>query len=256
MAARVRPARDNNTQAHGYSDDEADATDAQPPESDYISFDPSIVLQQTPCVVLRFKHHDSSSLLEAVTNIVVGDEVHVDMTISDPNSACTAFRYSCYAGCKMGTYLMDENYLFDPYFTTVAIPIRESDRDKFLSYLNTLSKSDVLYNWADAYILMPFNSSRRMHWSDTMINEDNQDYANPAQIKKLFCSQMVIVALRHCLHPVVHRHLLCQLHQVNCRLTSPCKLFSLLQPFVIPIDTIQFARQVQIAKRDESSKLW
>lgn len=256
MAARTRDTRESNTKHCVYSDGEDDATHAEGSALECAASDPSSVLQRTPCVVLRFKHHDSNSLLETVTNIMVGDEVHVDMTISDPNSACTAFRYSCYTGCKMGTYLMDEDYLFDPYFTTVAIPIRESDRDKFVSYLNTLSKSDVLYNWADAYVLMPFNSCRRMRWSDTMINEDNQDYKNPAKIKNLFCSQMVIVALRNCLNPAVHGRLLYQLDQVNCRLTSPCKLFHLLQPFVVPIDTIQFAKQVQIAKRDESSKLW
>jgi hypothetical protein len=61
---------------------------------------------------------------------------------------------------------------------------------------------------------------------------EDQDATNPDKIKKVFCSQSVVLMLRHALDPEGrHAGLLATLNQLNSRLVSPKQMDIILRDY-------------------------
>jgi hypothetical protein len=73
--------------------------------------------------------------------------------------------------------------------------------------------------------------------------EDLHSTAHPDKIKKVFCSQSVVLMLRHGLDPQgKHSALLESLNRVNSRLVSPRQVMLLLESFgAFPISNDQLS---------------
>jgi hypothetical protein len=80
--------------------------------------------------------------------------------------------------------------------------------------------------------LRPGSSSKSFASSVADILVEDQDATNPDNIKKVFCSQSVVLMLRHALDPEgSHAGLLATLNQLNSRLVSPKQVDTILRDY-------------------------
>jgi hypothetical protein len=191
-------------------------------------------VDKTCLVCVRFFFADRSITQQAIT-LVVGRVQHVEIIIIDRNepTMCTV-SFAAFVGCPLSMYITSRDSLMDASIETRALPISQAVATALGDYYLNMHKRKIPYNYYDSRFLMPF-------WSPyTQGVIDDVDHTH------VFCSQMVVLGLRECMHVADDGPLIHELNRLNSRLTSPHTLLNLLRSFgraMDPVELTAFVRE-------------
>ena len=174
----------------------------------------------------------ATTTFEKMVSMVVGSKVHTEYIIIDPHTQECMFSYTAYQGGRVEMYLTPNSVLMDKSFVNTAINLQNNEVEKLRVFL--MSMVDVVpYNWTDSRLLLPI--LQRNGALDMLI--DDVDSSIPAKIKKVYCSQIGVLAMRECLDPDgPNSEMLKRLRALNSRLVSPQKLHDIVCEFGHDVD--------------------
>ena len=146
---------------------------------------------------------------EGVVRAVVGNPVHVDTVLARPGSASAKFCFSSYMSQKFEMAIMKPCMVHDSSICNFALHITEEEHERCTHFLTAL-EGKASYSYFDAMVLMPMapkpydtcsttvnqGPGRRLLLSMFNVLADDDGPSDPAKIKKIFCSQSVVLMLR------------------------------------------------------------
>ena len=162
-----------------------------------------------PCrFILRCRQ--ASTAWESLVRAVVGNPVHVDTVLSRPGSASAKFCFSSYMSQKFEMTMMKPCMVHDSSICNFALDISEEEHERCTHFLTAL-EGKASYSYFDAMVLMPMapkpydtcsttvnqGPGRRLLSSVFNVLADDDEPRDPAKIKKVFCSQSVVLMLRY-----------------------------------------------------------
>jgi hypothetical protein len=163
--------------------------------------------------IIRFLKESSS--YERIVSKIVGSPVHVDMIFHQPGTDNARFSYSAFMGEKFSMTLMSEEVSCSELYENIVFDISDKEHTNCISYVNKLLDK-TSYNYDDAMMMMPMFQN---HPGFTSVMFPDIDSSNPVRIKRIFCSQAVVIVMRECLgegYPHENR-----IGKLNSRLVSP-----------------------------------
>jgi len=178
---------------------------------------------------------DISASFDRLVSLFTKDPIHCDLIPSVYRNGCssepiTRKYYTSYMTEKFSKNDLTQSLISrDENYHDMALPISESEFTSICDLLQGWVEQGVTYNYGDLPLAAGLLGNGRI--TRTLF----PDTCNPKTPGKLFCSQAVILCLRHCLkdkrHDARKNDLLEILAKTNCRSVSPRKLMKILQPF-------------------------
>lgn len=175
-------------------------------------------------IILRFLKE--STMYERMVSKIVGSPVHCDIILDREGTDDYRFAYSAYVNEEFSMTFMPNEMIDNDNYISRQIRVTPQEFQRCKEYLHCLVNNKIKYNYTDAMIIMPTMPSAG-EFIDTMVPDI--DASNPTSIKKLYCSQACLLVLRENLNEVIASQLLKVLKPLNSRLTSPCKLFHVVE---------------------------
>jgi hypothetical protein len=190
-----------------------------------VDSDPSTsLLDELFYLKTSFKH--ASGLYENMVAGVAGNPVHVDMILrrETPDGGDSwvgnNFSYTSFMGEKFSMRaLPPEGFPADEQRTALNIPLTKEEFYSVQQYLMGLVDR-VEYNYADLGLLS--SAVPKGIFVRTMF-EEVDGFEDPANVKKVFCSQAVVLVIKACLRGRGWFDNECS------RAVSPCRLYHLLK---------------------------
>jgi hypothetical protein len=145
--------------------------------------------------------------------LAIGRYIHVDLIISTPDEPSTILMsFSAFENeCWRGSLSQSERHKAT---RSLKLNITREEANAITLRCWNLDARNVPYNYSDSHYLMPF-------WSPSSIFIDD---VTTDTISTGFCSQIIILILRECLHQ--DRHITNILQALNSRTTSPNTLYN------------------------------
>jgi hypothetical protein len=170
-------------------------------------------------LIVRFFLADKS-LTQWIMKSLVGKMLHVEITIvcREYPRRCL-FSFAAYVDCPFEMYNPLKNNLLDPSVMNIAFRIGEQTASNLWDFNFIMVKQHTPYNWLDSRLLMPLQYARD-HGTFTDVNGIPES---------VYCSQAVVLAMRHCMDSAHHDRLIVELNNLNSRLTSPNTLYEILK---------------------------
>lgn len=195
-------------------------------------------LKDLPECMVQIKRRKARTAWERLVRAVVGEPVHVDVVISQRGTPSGKFCYSSYMNQKFEMLIMKRDMVYDQYMMDdLAIEVTSEECKRCSEFLSKLV-DHASYNWVDALLLMPLAPKKdgekgSSSSSSTLLDifaEDVAQGTDPSKIKKIFCSQSVVLMLRYALDPNgKHAELVRALDSINSRLVSPKQVCNMLK---------------------------
>lgn len=184
--------------------------------------------QEPGCkVIIRARR--AGTAWERMVSLVVGNPVHLDVVLARDGCSAGKFCFSSYMGQRFEVAIMNERMIQDDSMTNVYIPVSEEEYERCMGFMMALVEKKTRYDYFDAMVLMPMvpKSGFSSEVAGTLV--EDVDSRSPEAIKKVFCSQSVVLMLRHSLNPYgKHGNLLKQINEMNSKLVSPKQVMGLL----------------------------
>jgi len=186
--------------------------------------------QPTRYLALVFKRSVSSTVARLLprTCALLPTYDHVEMSLvsyPDEGYLDTAREiFTSYVGCLFAHYRVDVTQRDAGNFAVVAVPVTQLEYERAVLFLARMCAADVHYNFVDL-IAIPISRIITGPLSATFLH-DVEDDEMP---HKVFCSQAMVLVLRHALRSHRGDLLRERLHAVNSRTCTPGALFHLLQ---------------------------
>jgi hypothetical protein len=171
-------------------------------------------------LILRFR--SPVTLYEKFVSKVVGSPVHVDMVFHQPGTDGMRFSYSAFLGEKFSITLMPDEITCSELYENIVVAISDREHARCVSYVNKLIDK-ASYNYNDAMMWMPMFQG---HPTFASVMCDDIDSDDPSEIKKIYCSQAVILVLRECLSAGNPFELMVE--GANSRMVSPSALHQMV----------------------------
>jgi hypothetical protein len=170
---------------------------------------------------VRFFMADDSVDQQAM-KLIVGPVLHVEIIIIDRDrpTMCTV-SFAAFVGSTLSMYVTPKASLMDLSVENIAFAISQRVATRLGDYYLKMHTDNIPYNWYDSRFLMPF-------LNPYILDIVNDVHSDPTQV---FCSQMVVLGMRQCMHTAENGPLIGELHLLNSRLTSPRTLLNLLRKF-------------------------
>ena len=135
---------------------------------------------------------------------------------------------------KLEMAMMDQSLIMDDSISNISMDITDEEHDRCVKFMTCL-EGNASYDYLDAMVLMPMApKSNPNSISSAIFNMLVEDTCPsvPQDIKKVFCSQSVVLMLRYALDPEgLHSGLLERLNSLNSRLVSPKQVQDILVGF-------------------------
>jgi hypothetical protein len=144
-------------------------------------------------LIMRFRSPNTT--YERFVSTVVGSPVHVDMVFHQPGTDGIKFSYSAFLGEKFSITLMPDEITCSELYENIVVAISDREHARCVSYVNKLIDK-ASYNYNDAMMWMPMFQA---HPNFANVMCDDIDSSDPSEIKKIYCSQAVVLVLRECL---------------------------------------------------------
>jgi hypothetical protein len=171
-------------------------------------------------------------------------QVHVDIVFIPPirdmnrpdvvRQAFSTFLGECFGGYTS----KDWSCRSEKTHRTHILRVSEQEYDACQKYVTDLCEAKTPYNYADLALCGIPNGIA------TAFNSDVDPYPLP---KRMYCSQAVILMLRHAIQPGrENAALLASMQAANSRACSPQMLYTILAPHCRRIDTDRFATRGQV----------
>lgn len=159
---------------------------------------------------------------DSLVSLRAGPLVHVEMMPLDESNPQNSLSYTSYVGGPFCMTLAAKQTYSDETCVALALPMQDHEMASLERYLEELCVANIPYNYLDtALMLLPASVHECI--SDDVTSEA------PGELRHLFCSQAVVLALRHALDRERHLHgAMCSL---NSRVTLPYALFHILRPY-------------------------
>lgn len=178
----------------------------------------------------------ASTAWERMVSIVVGNPVHLDVVLLREGCSAGKFCFSAYMGQPFEVCMMNRAMIMDETMSNVYIDVSDEEYERCMSFMMALVEKKTRYDYFDAMVLMPMapkssTTTRRSSFSSQVINTlvEDADSRSPEGIKRVFCSQSVVLMLRHALNPYgAHGKLLEHINSVNSKLVSPKQVVEML----------------------------
>lgn len=170
---------------------------------------------------------------DMIASLRVGPLVHVELLPMDRDSPLDTLSYTSYVGCPFSMSISTKRTFDDSTCVALALRVTTPEMQALVSYLHDLCVAKIPYNYSDAACLALPAGVRETLLADLPSSA-------PCDVTSLFCSQAVVLALRHALAP--GGALAADLALANSRTVSPYALFHLLRPFAHPVSCAALAR--------------
>jgi hypothetical protein len=179
-------------------------------------------------VIVRARH--AGTPWERMVSFVVGNPVHLDVVLARDGCSAGKFCFSSYMGHRFEVAIMNERMIRDDSMSNVYMHVSEEEYERCMGFMMALVEKKARYDYFDAMVLMPMFPKTGFFSSEvakTLV--DDVDSRSPEGIKKVFCSQSVILMLRHSLDPNGrHGSMLKQINEMNSKLVSPKQVMGIL----------------------------
>lgn len=177
-------------------------------------------------VIIRARR--AGTAWERMVSLVVGNPVHLDVVLARDGCNAGKFCFSSYMGQRFEVAIMNERMIRDEGMTNVYLPVSEEEYERCMGFMMALAERKTRYDYFDAMVLMPILAAPKSSGVVSTLVED-ADSRSPEGIKKVFCSQSVVLMLRHALSPDGrHADLLRHINEVNSKLVSPRHVMEIL----------------------------
>ena len=154
----------------------------------------------------------TETTVESVVQMIAGPLIHVDIIPqpppNQPHRAYTSYMFECFSE-NDAAYKPDE-------YQSLTLHISPEENEAARTYLQGLVERQVPYNYQDLFFCMLPASAA--------VSDIEDDGASA-----LFCSQAVILCLRHCI--TSNPQLSEVLAELNSRTTTPNMLYEAIKPF-------------------------
>jgi hypothetical protein len=166
-------------------------------------------------------------LTDSIVAMKAGPLVHVELLVIDSNVPSNSLSYTSYVGCEFGVSISTKQTYNSKDSIALAFDVTPDEHASLISYLHDLCESHIPYNYKDiAIMLLPKTIQR--NFVDDVTSE------TPREIKALFCSQGIVLALRNSLSQASP---LCQqLRGLNSRTVHPYALYHMLRPYTYMVN--------------------
>jgi hypothetical protein len=179
-------------------------------------------LRQVVCVFRRPVFFSDSLLA-----LRAGPVIHVELLPVDTLNPENTLSYTSYVGHPFGVSISTKRTFDNETCVGLVLEVSPAEHENLVSYLHDLCEANIPYNYQDMAIMaLPRTLFEAV--IDDIPSED------PRDIRSLFCSQAVLLALRNSLAD--DNPLLEVLSKVVSRTIFPYTLFHLLRPFAHTID--------------------
>lgn len=145
------------------------------------------------------------------------------------------FCYSAYMNQKLEMIMMDQSLVLDGSFSNLSLDLTDEEHGRCVTFMTCL-EGNASYDYLDAMVLMPMapKSKTQNSFASSVFNllVEDRECSIPQDIKKVFCSQSVVLMLRYALDADGrHSGLLERLNSLNSRLVSPKQVQEILVSF-------------------------
>lgn len=155
-----------------------------------------------------------------------GPLVHVELMPLDPSTPENSMSYTSYVGYPFAASLSTKHTFDNATCVALALEVERPEFERLVGYLHDLCERNIPYNYGDtALMMLPLQLVQSLC--------DDVPSESPEHITTLFCSQAVVLALRHALseeHPAFRL-----VRDINSRTVFPYALFQLLRPYTRPV---------------------
>lgn len=168
-----------------------------------------------------------------------GPLVHVELLPIDANIPDNTLSYTSYVGHAFGVSISTKATFDNETCVGLALDLTPLEHERLISYLHDLCAANIPYNYGDmALMALP-----RTLFEAVVEDIPSED---PRDVRKLFCSQAVLLALRNSLaddNPLGD-----VLGRIVSRTIFPYTLFHVLRPYTRPVDCRALARGVVVSR--------
>jgi len=163
-------------------------------------------------------------------------QVHTEKIRMNREMHVMRILFSSYLGENFTYYVPSEfGVRTNNTHSTMALEVQPDEMKSAWKYMMALAEQKVPYNASDLLMCcLPETISYRFL----------RDVAKHKMPKKVFCSQAMVLMLKHCMQPNrVNGALLADMQYMVSRATSPMELFKKLYAYCIELDTDSFVQE-------------
>jgi hypothetical protein len=171
-----------------------------------------------PDIAIVFRR--PSSFYDYLLSQRAGKLIHAGIMLLDPYNPTNSVTYTTYMGETFSMSLTEKNSYNDKTEVAVLLHINDDEFNALTRYLDGMCHARIPYNYTDVACLM-FPAIV----TDPFLEEPAT--VSPQEIKKVYCSQSVVLALRNCLSDT--RAFTYMLKHRNSRSILPMTLYYIIK---------------------------
>lgn len=172
-----------------------------------------------------FSAYNPRSTLQTIVSRLVRSPIHSEVLFHEEDSISREFFYTAFMGEKFSVNKMTQAMVNrGDVHSTLALRVSRGEIKRMQEFMMGLVERHTPYNYND----LPLTTGMvgRGEVLNTLFPEVD-DMSKPPNV---FCSQAIVLCLKTCLEPDLHRSLFDKISELNSRATSPYQLFQILRP--------------------------